>query len=88
MVDERSNELRNVKQKNEQLEQMIRNGKDFSGRDNWHGVKERFYARPFMHFSPLEDEHNNDEKKLLSLLQESQEERDELLTEQVSNTRW
>jgi len=27
IVDERSNELRNIKQKNEQLEQMIRNGK-------------------------------------------------------------
>jgi hypothetical protein len=27
IVDERSNELRNLKQKNEQLEQMIRNGK-------------------------------------------------------------
>ncbi|CAF1143459.1 unnamed protein product [Rotaria sordida] len=51
---QRSNELRNLKQKNEQLEQMIRN----------------------------EDEHSNDEKKLLSLLQESQEERDELLSQQ------
>ena len=30
IVDERSNELRNFKQKNEQLEQMIRNGKTFS----------------------------------------------------------
>jgi hypothetical protein len=27
ILDERSNELRNLKQKNEQLEQMIRNGK-------------------------------------------------------------
>ena len=27
IVDERANELRNLKQKNEQLEQMIRNGK-------------------------------------------------------------
>ncbi len=27
IVDERSNEIRNLKQKNEQLEQMIRNGK-------------------------------------------------------------
>lgn len=26
IIDERSNELRNIKQKNEQLEQMIRNG--------------------------------------------------------------
>ena len=33
----------------------------------------------------LEEEHRNDEKKLLSLLQESQEERDELLAEQVEN---
>ena len=31
----------------------------------------------------LEHEHSNDEKKLLSLLQESQEERDELLSQQV-----
>lgn len=30
IVDERSNELRNLKQKNDQLEQMIRNGKTFS----------------------------------------------------------
>jgi hypothetical protein len=29
IVDERSNELRNLKQKNEQLEQMIRNGKQY-----------------------------------------------------------
>jgi hypothetical protein len=55
IVDERTNELRNLKQKNEQLEQMIRN----------------------------EQEHSTDEKKLLSLLQESQEERDELLSQQV-----
>jgi len=34
-------------------------------------------------FSILEQEHSNDEKKLLSLLQESQEERDELLSQQV-----
>lgn len=34
----------------------------------------------------LEHEHNNDEKKLLSLLQESQEERDELLSQQVMET--
>ncbi|CAF3186890.1 unnamed protein product [Rotaria socialis] len=54
IVDERSNELRNLKQKNERLEQMIRN----------------------------DEEHSNDEKKLLSLLQESQEERDELLSQQ------
>lgn len=27
IVDERTNDLRNLKQKNEQLEQMIRNGK-------------------------------------------------------------
>ncbi len=33
--------------------------------------------------SILEQEHSNDEKKLLSLLQESQEERDELLSQQV-----
>ncbi len=31
----------------------------------------------------LEHEHSNDEKKLLSLLQESQEERDELLSQQL-----
>jgi len=54
IIDERSNDLRNYKQKNEQLEQMIRN----------------------------DEEHRNDEKKLLALLQESQEERDELLTQQ------
>lgn len=30
IVDERSNELRNLKQKNEQLEQMIRNGKQYA----------------------------------------------------------
>jgi hypothetical protein len=30
IVDERSNELRNFKQKNEQLEQMIRNGKQYN----------------------------------------------------------
>ncbi len=70
IVDERANELRNLKQKNEQLEQMIRNGKQYKSHRR-------------RSFSILEQEHNNDEKKLLSLLQESQEERDELLSQQV-----
>ncbi|CAF0996362.1 unnamed protein product [Didymodactylos carnosus] len=52
-LHERQTELRNSKEKNEQLQQMIRN----------------------------EQEHN-DEKKLLSLLQEATEERDELLRQQ------
>ena len=30
IVDERTNELRNLKQKNEQMEQMIRNGKQYN----------------------------------------------------------
>ncbi|CAF1659024.1 unnamed protein product [Adineta ricciae] len=54
IVDERSNDLRNLKQKNEQLEQMIRN----------------------------EKEHKTDEKKLISLLQEAQEEREQLINQQ------
>jgi len=37
-----------------------------------------------LHIFDLEQEHSNDEKKLLSLLQESQDERDELLSQQVS----
>ena len=93
IVDERSNELRNLKQKNEQLEQMIRNSKKYL--DHYEDILLHYEINYFQkHMSTmirilvififmLDQEHSNDEKKLFSLLQESQEERDELLSQQV-----
>lgn len=75
IVDERSNELRNVKQKNEQLEQMIRNGKEI--------LFLLLLLRLHFDVFDLDEEHRHDEKKLFALLHESQEERDELLTQKV-----
>jgi hypothetical protein len=60
IVDERSNEIRNLKQKNEQLEQMIRNGK----------IYRHFYIHTFTSsFNQDIDKHlkENNNESLLSL---------------------